>query len=149
MWNKIESDLELQSFMNEICHFHDSCIKEIKYTSGAYVTSKCEMYPLNDLRLLRVIIQRQYEELSMFEMVFEDLKFLKLVPLDENWTCEISSSTMFFKDDTIFWCERGNKNDKNIADRCETDGAIICASRLKWRPLVNNIGSSQFYVPII
>lgn len=52
------------------------------------------MHPLNDRRVLRVVIQRQYEKNSMIEMEFQGLKYLKIFPVDESYTCEILDSTM-------------------------------------------------------
>ena len=39
MWKELRTQHEIDSFMKEIIGFHDSCIKEIKYSSGAYVES--------------------------------------------------------------------------------------------------------------
>ena len=59
MWNEIVCKKDLDSFMNIMCGFHDSCVKEIKYISGAYVNEKLSMSPVNSQRVLCVIIQRQ------------------------------------------------------------------------------------------
>lgn len=37
MWNDIANENDLKNFMDAMYGFHDSCIKEIKYISGAYV----------------------------------------------------------------------------------------------------------------
>lgn len=37
MWNEITTEKELNNFLDVMCYFHDSCLKEIKYISGAYV----------------------------------------------------------------------------------------------------------------
>ena len=94
MWRTISTNDDVLKFMETMCYFHDSCIKEMSYLSGAYVSDNLSMYPLNDQRILRVVIQRQSEKDSMVEMEFRGLKLLKLFPVDENQTCEISSSTM-------------------------------------------------------
>ena len=61
-WNEITDENSLKEFMERVSFFHDSCIKEMHYLSGAYVNENLDMYPVNDRRILRVIIQRQYEE---------------------------------------------------------------------------------------
>ena len=78
MWEIICTNDEILKFMERVCYFHDSCIKEISYISGAYVDENLSMYPLNNRRVLRVVIQRQYEKDSMIEMEFQGLKHLKL-----------------------------------------------------------------------
>ena len=76
MWETIHTNDEILKFMESVCHFHDSCIKEISYISGAYVSENLSMDPLNVRRVLRVVIQRQYEKDSMIEMEFQGLKHL-------------------------------------------------------------------------
>ena len=101
MWNEIIDEKDIQNFMNKVGFFHDSCIKEMKYYSGAYVNDNLAMYPINDKRILNVIIQRQFKELSMIELQFIGLKYLNLFPTSEEYTCEIFESTMFIKDGFI------------------------------------------------
>ncbi len=130
MWNEVNNNNDLAVFINKICSFHDSCIKEMKYLSGAYVDDELLMHAINDRRILRVIIQRQSEDFSTIEMEFEGLKFLKLFPLDENYTCEISDSTMILESDCIYWCDSGNLS---VTDFENYRGTIICASKFRWR----------------
>lgn len=101
MWNEIANDNNLTDFMEKMIYFHDSCLKELKYLSGAYVGEKLSMHPVNDCRTLKVIFQRQYEENSMIEMEFKGLKYLKLSPAYED-TCEILDATMILKENCIF-----------------------------------------------
>ena len=58
-WNEITDENSLKEFMERVSFFHDSCIKEMHYLSGAYVNENLDMYPVNDRGILRVIIQRQ------------------------------------------------------------------------------------------
>lgn len=145
MWNEINTDHDLVSFMNKICFFHDSCIKEMKYLSGAYVNEELGMYPVNDRRILKVILQRQFEDISMIEMEFEGLKCLKLFPADAQYTCEIFDSTMILKNDCIYWCDCGGLSE---ADLDNYRGTMICASKFRWRPIEKCMGQKEFYESI-
>lgn len=82
MWNDIANENDLKNFMDAMYGFHDSCIKEIKYISGAYVNEKLSMSPVNSQRILSVIIQRQFEDPSAIEMQFAGLgtKVFKSIP---------------------------------------------------------------------
>ncbi len=142
MWQIISSNDEIVRFMERVCNFHDSCIKEINYLSGAYVNDSFSMFPLNDRRVLRVIIQRQYEKDSMIEMEFQGLKYLKLFPVDENDTCEILDSTMSMKDGNIYWCDSDDLFKFGLDDYT---GTLICASKLRWRSIENHMGEKAFY----
>lgn len=146
MWNTINNDHDLEDFMNKICFFHDSCVKEMKYLSGAYVNERLGMHPLNDRRLLRVILQRQFEDISMIEMEFEGLRFLKLFPIDDKYTCEILDSTMIIKNDCIYWCDCGGLREADLDDY---SGTMICASRLRWRSIEKCMGQKEFYTSIV
>lgn len=143
MWNEIIDEKDIQNFMHKVGFFHDSCIKEMRYYSGAYVDDNLAMYPINDKRILNVIIQRQYEDLSMIELQFVGLKYLSLFPNDEEYTCEILDSTMFLKDDCICWCDCGEISENDFMDY---EGTFVCASKLRWRSIENRMGQDDFYV---
>ena len=142
MWEIIHTNTEILKFMESICYFHDSCIKEISYISGAYVGENLSMHPLNDRRILRVVIQRQYEKNSMIEMEFQGLKYLKLSPVDESYTCEILDSKMIMKDGSFYWCDCGNVLESDLDDYA---GTLICASGFRWRSIENHMGKKEFY----
>lgn len=142
MWEIISTNDEILKFMEKVCYFHDSCIKEINYISGAYVGENFSMHPLNDRRVLRVVIQRQYENNSMIEMEFQGLKHLKLFPVDERYTCEILDSTMILKDGNIYWYDCGDLSEPDLDVYA---GTLICASKLRWRSIENNLGEKEFY----
>ncbi len=145
MWMEISDENFLKNFMESVDFFHDSCIKELKYLSGAYVDEELSMYPINDRRVLNVIIQRQYEKNPMIEMEFSGLKYLKLFPVDEGYTCEISDSTMILKEDCIYWCDCGGLLEANLSDYA---GTLICASKFRWRPIDKCMGKKAFFIPV-
>lgn len=142
MWQIISTNDEILNFMEKVCYFHDSCIKEISYLSGAYVSDNLSMFPLNNRRVLRVVIQRQYENDSMIEMEFQGLKELKLFPVDESYTCEILDSRMIMKDGNIYWCDCDYLSESDLDNYT---GTLICASKLRWRSIENHMGEKEFY----
>ena len=146
MWNSINNKEEMETFLHKIGWFHDSCIKEMKYLSGAYVDKNREMYPVNDRRVLKVIIQRQSEKLSMIEMEFTGLKALKLFPEDDQFTCEILDSTMILDKGCIYWCDMGGLMERDL---WQYTGTMICASGFRWRQIENHMGKEEFYQSMI
>lgn len=144
MWNEITNEKDIHAFMEMVGGFHDSCIKEMKYLSGAYVSDDLAMWPLSDKRVLNVVVQRQFKEKSMIEMQFTGLKYLKLFPLDEKeYTCEILGSIMFFKDGGIYWCDCEDVSEDDFEDY---EGTLICAEGLRWRNIENRMGAEEFYL---
>lgn len=100
MWNEIKTDEELNDLKDMMEDFHDSCVKEIHYLSGAFVErDSLAMFPVNNKRIVSVIIQRQAEENTVVELEFSGLKYLKLFPNDEGYTCEILDTSFFGKMD--------------------------------------------------
>jgi hypothetical protein len=145
MWNEIVNENDLNNFMDIINYFHDSCIKELKYISGAYVGETLSMYPVNNKRTLNVIIQRQYKDISAIEMEFIGLKHLNMFPTDEEYTCEILDSTMILKEGCVYWCDCGGLSE---ADLENYTGTMICASKVRWRAADEYIGPKEVYVSI-
>ncbi len=143
MWNEIIDEKDIQNFMDKVGFFHDGCIKEMRYYSGAYVDDNLAMYPINDKRILNIIIQRQFEELSMIELQFVGLKYLKLFPTNEDYTCEILDSKLYIKDDFIHWCDCGEFSEDDFEDY---EGTLVCASRLRWRAIESRMGKEEFYI---
>lgn len=137
MWTEILNNSDIKSFLDTVCYFHDSCIKEMKYVSGAFVNENLSMYPVNDKRKLCVIIQRQIEDNSVIEIEFQGLKKLALNPVSADYTCEILDSTLIKKDDLIYWCDCGGYDENTIENY---DGTLICAEKMRWRSLENALG---------
>lgn len=143
MWQQISDIQSIELFMQEMCFFHDSCIKEIRYISGAYVTENGWMHPVNTIRSLCVVIQRQAENHPVIELEFEKLKFLKLFPNDEKYTCEILDSTMLMHDECIYWMDCGCLTASDIESY---KGTIICAEKLRWRSIDGCLGVEDYFL---
>lgn len=145
MWNSISSEEDIFALMDAVYAFHDSCIKEMKYISGAYVDNDLGMYPVNNLRILKMIIQRQFENPSAIELEFSGLKYLRLSPCDEGYTCEILDATMLLKDGCVFWCDCGGLT---AAELEQYSGTVVCASKVRWRAVNEYIGAKEVYKSI-
>ena len=145
MWNEIANEKDLYIFMDAMYGFHDSCLKEIKYISGAYVNEKLNMSAVNNQRILSMIVQRQFKNPSVVEMQFVGLKYLRLFPIDEDYTCEILDTTMILKKDCIYWCDCGGLSATDIENYT---GTAICASKVRWRAADEYIGSDEIYAAI-
>lgn len=144
MWNEIKNTEDIKSFMNQMIYFHDSCVKELRYISGAYVENNLSMYPINQSNTLYIVVQRQFKDMSVVEMKFSGLKELRLNPLSEKHTCEIFQASLLFVDDDICWCDSEDWED---ADSLDYDGIAVRASSMCWRVVEDALGSDEFYRP--
>ena len=143
MWHEIQTQAEADAFMERIGDFHDSCIKELSYISGAYVEDDLSMYPVNEKRALRVAFQRQFAVPSMFEMAFAGLRYLKLAPNDMKSTCEISDAILLVQAGRVCWCDCGGITAEEMLTH---DGTVICAEKVCWRPIEGHMGEAPFYL---
>lgn len=143
-WKEIKDDKDIEYFMHRVAYFHDSCLKELKYISGAYIEENF-MHPTNEKRNLRIIIQCGAEDIDAVEMEFTGLKKLQLIPLTEIYTCEILEAKLLFINGDICWCDW---DDWEIADSPEYKGIMVCASRMRWRVIKEKLGNQEFYCAI-
>lgn len=143
MWNEINNEIDLKSFIDMYCDFHDSCIKELRYISGAYVSNDLSMYPINDQRILKLIIQRQLKNPSVIEMEFVGLKSFSMCPSDEKHTCEILDATMILKNNCVYWCDCGGVSEDELDSY---EGTFICAEKVRWRVADEYIGPKEVYI---
>ena len=144
MWNEIRNDSDIQKFMKLNYNFHDSCIKELKYTSGAYVKDNW-MHPINSKRILTVIIHGSFDRHSAIEMEFSGLEYINLNPVDEKYSCEIFGATMLIKNFFIYWCDDDCVTLDNIDNY---SGTVICASKLRWRYADEYMGEDEVFIPV-
>ena len=131
-WNEILSEQALTEFAALTGHFHDGCVKELRYISGAYVDANLNMYPLNDRRVLRMIVQCQSKEHPVIELEFAGLKSLSLSPVGTDYTCEISKAVMRMEDGCFCWSDDGD--------------TTVRAEKLRWRLLGKDcLGDKEIY----
>ncbi len=128
-WHEINTEEQLNDFLDIYGGFHDSCIKELKYLSGAFVNQNLDMYPVNDQRKLHIIFQRQNELLTAIEIEFSGLLRLNLIPNNAFHTCEILDVSMFFEDGKIYWGDSNWFKEQRELYR----GTWLCAEKARWR----------------
>lgn len=141
MWNEIRDEQTLEAFLQSVRFFHDSCISEMYYRSGAYVNSDYSMHPVNDNRTLRVTFQSQFSQVGIFEVEFEKLNYLHLNPANEAYTCELLDATMLLTGQGICWCDCGGLC---AADLTDYGGTAISAKHARWQFLGReNTGNAE------
>ena len=129
MWIDIISQDDINSLMEVYGGFHDSCITEIHYVSGAFVAKDLAMNAINDLRALRITFQRQECNPQGIEVEFSGLVKLHLEPSDPNYTCEILDVSFFYDRGMLCW---GDSNWFEV-QRDKYIGTWLQAKSAKWR----------------
>ena len=72
MWNEVKNSNDITEVMERLAYFHDSCLKELKYVSGAYIEGNA-MQPLNEKRMLSIIIHCGVADIDAIEMEFRTI----------------------------------------------------------------------------
>lgn len=142
MWIQVTNETDIQTLMDTACNFHDSCLKEMKYSSGAYVDKELYMNPTNELRALSVVFQRQSRKKSVIVLEFRKLKYIKLFPLNEIYTCEIHDSTLLYNNGDFYWCDCGGLS---MSDIDTYRGVVICAEELYWKSVDDLLGCCDYF----
>ncbi|MBR1757482.1 MAG: hypothetical protein IJ744_01980 [Lachnospiraceae bacterium] len=143
MWNEIRTQDDIDSFLKLTKSFHDSCLKELYYISGAYIDEKLCMFPVNDQRSLKVVFQLQNDACPMIELWFKGISFLKVLPQNEDYTCEIQEASLLKSNNEFYWADGGDF----IPEEVHTySGTMIVSSRLFWRPINSSMGSRAIYL---
>ena len=112
--------------LHETHWFHDSVLKELRYTSGSYVNDDKRMLPYDCVRKIEMHYDSQ--QCNAIEMVFEGVTALNLRPFGEEYTSEVSEASLFLEDAVIFFCDGG-------VDRIDESysGTWIKSYSLRWR----------------
>lgn len=137
---KTENDIKV--LMESFAFFHDSCIKEQKYYSGAYVSSDRAMYPFNSIREVSIIFQSQCAEIPVIELIFKNIFEFHLKPRNEDYDAIIYSPSLFIWDNKIYWSEY---DDFSVDKSYMFDGTWISSESLAWKKINNGLGNKEDY----
>jgi hypothetical protein len=124
-WKNLETQSDIDELMQSLDNFHDSCIKDLKYTSGTYVDEDFSMI-MNTDPVVNLFIQRQSEFMTTIEFCLEGVSQFHINnSLDS--TLEIFEASFFEKEGNFYW-----HSSDDIEDESAT--SFVC-KKIKWREL--------------
>jgi len=129
-FRKICTDKDIMDFMKEFDFFHDSCIKEIHYISGCFVTNDRSMHPINSKRKLSIVFESQQAKCKSIELLFDKIAELHLIPETEEYDCIIRGVSFKRINDFFYWA---NWMDFSLDDLPIDFGTYIIAKSVSWR----------------
>ena len=100
------------------------------------------MMPINNIRSVDIVIQRQYINPAAIVLRFIGLKTLHLAPKSDKYTCEIFDAAVLFKNSYIFWTDDANVTKENIENYGRT---WACGDKLQWRIIDECIGNGEVF----
>lgn len=94
---------DIEELMEKFDGFHDSCIKEMKYVSEAYVNKMGEIHPVNTIRKVEMVFQSQLARYKTIEIQFEKISRMNLEPCNKNYNCIILGASLKKTENTFYW----------------------------------------------
>ncbi len=144
-WVEVTNQADLDGLMNTFGAFHDACIKEMHLWTESYVDSDLFMScpPHLDTHV-RLLIQRQFEDPSAIELLFDEVRRINVVPSPDNYDSIIFDATLLFTEDVFYWADAG----RWLPDQEDSMNTTwIAANKLKWRDASEWMGEELRYGP--
>lgn len=146
IWHDVSNQFDID-YLNEIYGgFHDACITELRYISGAYVDKNLAMgFGESIDRKLFVIFKRQWKPMKI-ELLFEGMREMNIAGWQNHYFCDIFDCYLALHqdlikgrdDNLIVWADNAGFNPKEIYERnilSEPLTTYIISEKLKWRLL--------------
>jgi hypothetical protein len=145
-WNNVNNQSDIDTLLNIYGGFHDSCITELRYISGANVDEDLSMgFGKSIDRKLYVIFKRQWAPIKI-ELLFEGMRQMNIAGWQNNYFCEIFDCYLAIHNDLIkgiddnliVWADNYGFNPKELYERNilnEPLTTYIFSEKLKWRIL--------------
>lgn len=136
IWNCIKDTKDIEYLLNIYCNFHDTCICNLKYISGAEVDNEGAMQcgDSEDSKL-NIIFQSQMVRKTL-ELQFIGLRRINLIGYQENYFCDIFSCYLSLYNGYIVWADTEYFNPESPCENKLLDESMtsfIVADGLKWR----------------
>ncbi|CAG9612661.1 hypothetical protein BACCIP111899_01838 [Bacillus rhizoplanae] len=142
-WNEIEGTEDIEAFLKTFGYFHDSCLKELYMWTESYVGEELSMAVPTELDTnVRILFQRQFDNPSAIELVFEGVTQFHIIPSSANYDSIIYDATLLLQDDTFYWA---NTYGWKLEDDNSKDVSWIAAKNVKWRDVSSWMGEQMRY----
>lgn len=130
---EIKNEKDIVYFLDQCEHFHDSCVFEIHYKSGAYVSENLAMHPVNSVNTLTIQFHSQNETCRRFDVVFTDLIHFHFTPLPCMYSCEIFKGKLMQRNGAFYWSPEDEFDPEDVSCLTNNNTTWVCCKRIKWR----------------
>ena len=148
MWNEINTDNDIENFMNHTRYMHDAVIISLEYISGCNVKENATtVFSFEDGNAVRLVAGSCW--FGKIEMIFSGVKYFCSGRSADIWECSLqfrrdllgrtSDERLIVWTDNFFNPEIfGTKIELGAIDLKKPADTHIIAYKLKWR-IINNI----------
>jgi hypothetical protein len=145
-WREINTSEDIRDLMTYYGGFHDACIKDIRYTSGARVDNNGAMgFGESKDRQVDIVFQRQRNP-SAIELRFIGMRAMCIAGWQGNYSCEIYDCYLTIhndlmpnsNDNLIIWADNSLFNPVDLFEidmLTEPRTSFIVADKLRWREI--------------
>jgi len=143
-WHSVNTNKDINNLLEFYHGFHDSCIKEIRYISGAGVNADKSMFfgEAKDRRV-EVAFQSQWNP-GTIELRFTGMRRMSIIGWQRNYFCDIYGCYLAIHNDLItgldekliVWADNGGFDPKASFEKhtlSEPETSFIIAENLFWR----------------
>lgn len=138
-WNTLKTKEEIESFLRLFGGFHDSCLKELYMWTDSCVGENLSMCILPDTNV-RILFQRQYENPSAIELLFEGVTQFHFTPKKHD--SSIFSASLLLQNNLFYWADDIGWKPNEVAPY---EVSWISAKSVKWRDVSSWMGDKMRY----
>ncbi|WP_301110211.1 hypothetical protein [Sporosarcina sp.] len=139
-WNEVTNRAEIKHLLETFGFFHDSCLKELYMWTESYVNDDLSMnVPPHLDTNVRILFQRQAEDPSAVELLFEGVTQCHILPSLKDHDSVIYGATLISQNNQFYWA------DASDWETGDYSASWISAECLKWRNASDWMGKENRY----
>lgn len=140
-WNTIKTKEDIDNLLRLFGGFHDSCLKELYLWTDSCVDENFAM-GMSSGTNVRILFQRQYDNLSAIELLFEGVTKFHLTPPPENHDSIIFGASLLFQNNLFYWADDIGWHPNEVTPY---EVSWISAKSVKWRDVSSWMGDTMRY----
>lgn len=142
-WTELKTKKDLYALMRAFGGFHDGCIREMHIWTKEYVRPDLGMVlPGGPNASVRMLAQRQWEDPSAIELLFEDVIDLHFYPTQENLDGMIFDASFILKRGVFYWAA---SSDWTLDCSFKDSVTWVAAKKVSWRDASDWMGEELRY----
>ncbi|MGG3526895.1 hypothetical protein COM13_19110 [Bacillus pseudomycoides] len=140
-WNTIKTKENIENLLHLFGGFHDSCLKESYLWTDSCVDENLAI-GMSSGTNVRILFQRQYENPSAIELLFEGVTKFHLTPPPENHDSIIFGASLLLQNNLFYWADDIGWQPNEVTPY---EVSWISAKSVKWRDVSSWMGDKMRY----
>lgn len=142
-WFEIKTQSDIDHLLERFGYFHDGCLREMHVWTGTSVNEHLTMTVPGHLDTnAKLFFQRQFNNPSAIELLFEGVTGIHITPSPENYDSIIRDAVVLLYKETYYWADAFEWHPEK---QLTYDVNWIAAKKLKWREVSDWMGPEIRY----